>query len=290
MSAGKEITTSRRKEGEGMTETEGVAKPTGVVPPLSQPCQKAGVIGTMEEFDPEGIPPEIREILRGILSKQIDSGLAHDPMDHDVMPSKEQLGLGPGDLVAITHTEREQGGVEESFTIAEIVSPEEHAEAYPDWEDRLLNSFVLTKWFMRGSPTGGLGWFPRSKLVKFSKEHWEIMLGWITGVAPFDVKSGPPDWLIVRYNESLLGLAEANPGHMPVPILCPECDSPAVIISVTHHSTEEFCMGTPEPGMEWNELHVVTPYLKSHQCTSRMVCKACGHDQVLPDDVELYGH
>lgn len=248
----------------------------------------------MSEFhffsgDENDLPDGLAEVLRNLTSKvMFDSGFAHDHVADGAMPSEEQRGIGPGDLCAITHTE---GGnpSEREFMIAEVLNPESYAEEFPDWETRLLNSYVLTRWYVRGNlPNGELGWLARAKLVVFSREHFDIMMTWIRGE---DHGALPPLWLLERYNESLAGLAEANRESMPMPIRCPNCKSYAVMVKVTHISTDTYCMGTPYEKKDepWTDLHAVSPYTKQHEITTVIDCLKCSHHEQLPDEVGLYG-
>jgi len=253
-------------------------------------------MGEMFRFEMGGdgeLPEELMKLLQGLASQAMSTGLAHDPHDDEVRPSEEQLSLVPGDYVAITHSEDK---ADSEFIIALVADPELHAETYPDWEDRLLRSYLLLTWYSRNNQTGKVGWVPRSKLVKATKEQWETMMGWITtGNGPSD--SASPDWLISLYNHSLYGLWKANQDGMPQPIVCPECASPAVLVKLVKTETLHYCMGTkPEEAEKpWHtdgegmEFFVVSPYHKDYTTTSSYRCIDCGHEGDLPDEIEMYG-
>lgn len=240
------------------------------------------------EFGGE-LPEELKALLQGITRKAMDSGLAHDHAADEVMPSKEQLGLVPGDYVAITHSEQPS---DSEFMIAEVINPELHAEEFPDWEDRLLASYLFVKWYSRGNLEGLLGWVPRAKLVLCSESQFQTMTSWIKGEETLG--DNPPDWLVVLYNNALAGLADANPEGMPYPVKCPDCGGFGVLVKLTKTATEHYAMGTGHEvrDEEWkkeNHWHVVTPYHKDYKTVADLLCKECGYETRLPDELEMFG-
>jgi hypothetical protein len=235
-----------------------------------------------ENYGEDDQTPNLIELLNSLGFKSaFNTGLAHDPLAEDVMPSKEQLDLKPGDLCAITHGE----DITNEFTVAEIASPEDYAETFPDWETRLLKSYLLVIWRSKSNPVGSPGWVPRTRLIKFSRREYEIMLGWMHGD---DRGDDAPFWLKRRYNEALVGIAAANPDKVPMPISCPECGSVVVIIRLIRNQVEDYCMGRFPESVGVTGLHPVTTYNRRRSGEARLICEECGHEEVLSDDEEIY--
>jgi len=239
-------------------------------------------------FGGDDMPDGLEALLRGLARKAMDTGLAHDPTEDKIMPSKEQLNIAPGDCVAVMHMDH---GVDEEFCIAEVLYPEQHAETYPDWEDRLLKSFVLTRWYTGHNLHGKVGWIPRARLILVDRDHFDEMYQWLTD--GHDITGVPPTWLVIRYAEAMVGHAEAN-HQLPNPIRCPECESPAVIVTIHKSMDEKYTMGIKKEGQgkEWGEetpFHVMVPYTKDYAVHADIECKACGYEARLPDEIEMFG-
>lgn len=240
---------------------------------------EGGFFGSFGEGE---VPPEIQELLQGLTRRMYDSGLAHDPAER-FMPSADQRAVVPGDLVAVTTS---QEGDE--FTIAKVLNPEDHAEDFPNWEERDLQSLVLAKIYTPSDHSGYLGWLPRPRLVPVTEDQWNQMMRWITRDEWADQT---PAWLTRLYNKTLVGLAEANPEDMAMPIRCPECDSPSVIIKLTHHHVNTYAMGNKpgehEQGVRAKALYVVSPYRQDQKTVTDLICLDCDHTEELPEEQEL---
>lgn len=229
------------------------------------------------------VPPELQELLQGLTRRAYDSGLAHDPAD-DFMPSEEQRAVEPGDFVGITSSRE----VDE-FSIAKVLNPEDHADTFPNWEERVgVKSYVLAEIFTPSEQSGYLGWLPRTRLIPVTEDQWTTMKTWITNDGSEDKT---PSWLTKRYNETLVGLAAANSEDMAMPIRCPECDSSGVVIELTHHHTNVYCMGNKpgqsEQNIDAKALYVVSPYRQDHSTVTELKCLDCGMSRILPEEQEL---
>lgn len=236
-------------------------------------------------FGGEDLPPELVQLLQGLTRRTFDSGMAHDPADK-FMPSEAQKAIVPGDRCAVTSSREE-----DEFTIALVLDPEEHAETFPDWEERVkFQSYILANVFTPTELGGTLGWLPRTRLVPLESEaQWDQMLRWARGIE--ETKGPPPEWLTRLYNKTLYGMALANPEHMALPVKCPECDSVSVVITVVHHHRNSYCMGNKpgehEQGVRADALYVVTPYRENHTTVAELDCIDCKYHEQLPEEQEL---
>lgn len=249
----------------------------------------------MEGFsiNPEDLPEELRRILEGLMQKSmLDSGLAHDEVAENVVPSTLQQQLEPGDYIAVTRSD--DTVLDSELVIGQIVDPELHAEEFPDWRERLTGNYPMThllvRWYARGNEGPNLGWFPRSKLVRFEKEHWEELKEWIDGATPPQIA---PAFVVTTYNEAVDSLWEANKDKSPKPIRCEECDSTGVVVKIVHHREDYAAFGmapTDEVGTEHdpNRLHKLTPYGTTGYCKSWEICHDCGHERLQPDEIALF--
>lgn len=212
-----------------------------------------------------------------------DSGMAHDPAE-DFMPSAIQGAIEPGDFVGVTSSKDS-----DEFTVAEVLNPEDHAETFPDWKERVeINSYVCVKAYKESEPNGFLGWLPRTRLIKVTKDQFDTMIGWVRGA---EKEPNPPIWLTKLYNETLAAMAEANPEDMATPIRCPDCGSVAVTVTIHHDHKNTYCMGN-KPGeadqnVEAKALYVVSPYRENHNTESFLDCLDCFYHLELPDEQEL---
>lgn len=140
-------------------------------------------------------------------------------MDEKLKPFQEQYDLGPGDAAIISSAE---SLIDKDFTAVQILGPEQYAEEFPDWEDRLHNSYVLCKWNSEHDPEGETGWFARVKLIHIEESHYLEVQQW---VEKEDFPSQPPAWLKEYYDEYTDKLSKVTPGAVPVTPTCPECGS-----------------------------------------------------------------
>lgn len=251
------------------------------------------------EINPEDLPPEIQGILQGILRKTMDTGLGHDCTEDEVHPTPRQLALQPGDYVAVTQDKAEArasagpDGVS-AFMIGQVLDAEQHQGEYPDYDVRLMKSFILVEYFGPGeTDPGNHGWFPRAKVVPTTKEKFNEMLRWCRDGLP---DGGPPAWQIIDYNQHLDELAQANPDALSRALRCPECDSVGVLITITHTHYKRFAMGHRDPekaanGYPWKgeTLYACAPYGEGQDATETLECHSCGFKATLPSDIEMYG-
>lgn len=246
------------------------------------------------EINPEDLPEELQRLLREVMQKSmLDTGLAHDEVAENVVPSTQQQHLEPGDYVAMTRGD--ENVLDSELVIGQIVDPSRYADEFPDWEQRLTANYPMThllaRWYARGSVGLNLGWFPRAKLVKFEKEHWDELKEWIDGES--DPPKIAPSFVVTTYNNALEGLWEANKDKSPKPIRCENCDHPGVVVKIVHHREDYAAFGmapNDEAGTSYNpeRLHKLTPYGSTGYCKSWELCHNCGHERLQPDEIGLY--
>lgn len=149
-------------------------------------------------------------------------------MDDGLKPFQAQYDMGPGDLAIVSTAE---SFIDRDFTAVTLVDPAEHTEEFPDWEERLQNSYVLCQWISERDPDGDVGWFARVKLIAVAEEHFSNIKEW---VAKQNFPESPPAWLTGYYNEYQDSLAQVTPGAVPVTPTCPNCGSRQIQIHAMH--------------------------------------------------------
>lgn len=187
--------------------------------------------------DGEEPPEEVIEFLRNLKNKLLGETPRHEVTADIVNPNQEQYNLGPGDqcLVILGQNEEPRAVDDTTYTLVQILDPEEFTEEFPDWETRLMNSYVLGMWYGAGNDLGELGWFGRVNLMKINGWQWAATEAHNTGKKELLM---PCPWLIRRYGETIEGLRIANPElEMPSPICCGHCSSPSVLMK--YRQTQE---------------------------------------------------
>jgi hypothetical protein len=149
-------------------------------------------------------------------------------LDEKLKPFRAQYDLGPGDTAILSTAE---SLIDKDFTAVKVLTPEDHAAEFPDWEERLQNSYVLCRWNSEQDPEGDIGWFARVKLIQVAEEHYNLTQLW---VAEKNFPESPPAWLAEYHNAYADNLNEVSPGAVPVTPTCPECGSRDVQIHAMH--------------------------------------------------------
>jgi len=153
---------------------------------------------------------------------------AAEMVENTIMPIPAQLDFGPGDhaILAMANTP-----LENDFVILRGADPEKHAETFPDWEERVLNSYVLCQYFSRTDPEFKLGWFSRLKVMPITEYRYREARKWRKGDWPEEV----PDWAeayFLRYTDQL---SQAAPEVVPHVVSCPACGGRNIAIVVLRH-------------------------------------------------------
>jgi len=236
-------------------------------------------------FGGDDVPEQIQELLRKMISRSMLTGNAHDAVAEQVRPSQEQFDLGPGDFVSVSNSEDGGGSV---ICAARLLDPNEYAEDFPDWEERVLNSFVLGTWYTPDQLQGELGWFARSKLVKLSPAQFSEFFEWIkNGEVPNPV----PAWIAQRYNEVVIGLNEANEDFMPNPLKCGGCGSLAQVLDVSysHRSLHSVGRFRDKEGKDPNAYYAASQHSETEKRETLLRCLNCGATEDV-DGVEIFFH
>jgi len=132
-------------------------------------------------------------------------------------PTQAQYALTVGDKGIIAGSASD---LDDDLTLIEVLDPEQHKDEYPDWADRLQNSYLLCRWVSHHDPVGDHGWFSRVKIIKVSDEHFEVLRGWAT---EHNWPKEIPDWLMSYYKEYTDSLADTNIAKVPKIAVCGLC-------------------------------------------------------------------
>lgn len=154
-------------------------------------------------------------------------------VEAEIKPLPAQLEFGIGDAAVLASA---RTPLERDFAILKAIDPAEHAEMFPDWEERMLGlnnqgqgSFVLCEHFSAEDPEVSLGWFSRVKIMPISTERYEEAHRWITDGFPTDV----PDWVHEYYQDYTDALSERAPERVPHTAVCPQCQGRNVDLVVS---------------------------------------------------------
>jgi len=168
--------------------------------------------------------PEHNPMLAMLLESNSFVGMAPD-VENEIMPIDAQLNFGPGDVAMLAGANTP---LESDFAIVQAIDPEQKAETYPDWEERLLNSYVLCSKFSKNDPEVSIGWFSRVKILPISHQHYEEALGWLVNGFPDEV----PSWCETYHHRYVDQLAQHAPEIVPRGVVCPYCESRDVALIV----------------------------------------------------------
>jgi hypothetical protein len=138
-------------------------------------------------------------------------------VEDEVRPTESQYAIQVGDNVLIAST---SAHIDHDLGFGVVVDPLEYQALFPDYEDRLLRSFLLIKWRSRDDNLGDLGWFSRVKLIPISEDQGEQANGWFETGFPEE----PDAWVRDSYTALTQELATFNEG-VPSPVICPGCGS-----------------------------------------------------------------
>ena len=100
--------------------------------------------------------------------------------DRNFSPTTSQFALKEGDVGFVGGTDSH---VDHDLVMVRVIFPDETAQnEYPDWEERLSNSYVFCQWRSYRDPEGDYGWFARAGIIPLSKETYDKV------TADFDAK------------------------------------------------------------------------------------------------------
>lgn len=173
---------------------------------------------------------EMNPLLALIFEHSNFIGLSEE-VENEITPLDSQLNLRPGDhaIGATANTP-----LERDFTVVTLLDPSEHAGTFPDWEERLLKSYVFGEYCSFNDPNFHRGWFSRVKLLPITQEHFEIAEHWLPDNWPEWMTHTPPDWAVDYFDEYASELSKRAPSRVPNPVTCPNCNGRRVELHVAH--------------------------------------------------------
>ena len=223
----------------------------------------------------EELPEMIAKIISRSLAAKPNVLKPHDPISDRLMPSRAQLELGPGDLCLLAAAEQDPD--ERTYQLAQLLDPIDYADQYPDWEERVVvRTYLFGRWYDGENDLGGLGWFPRVRLIKLDQWQWDQVMAHIRGKKPLEV---PCRWMLQLFSEAVIGVADANPDvPMSRPLPCGTCGSLTVVARLFKSMDTEGVFGTfsNTPGKNPRDIYMGnTLYFKEEE-RAWLRCISCG--------------
>lgn len=237
--------------------------------------------------DGEELPEPIKELLKSIIGNTLHSESAHDSDADVINPAVEQYNLGPNDLCVIAEGDVEAAD-EQMFDLVELLDPAEFAGEFPDWEERVMNSYVLGNWYGEENEEGQLGWFPRVKLMKIDQDQWIKFWQHNFGGVRLDIPSG---WITQRFSELVIGLADANPDlDFPRPIQCMECGGLTVFIELRTTRMVRSQAGAfhGQTDKDPNHLYGISNVNDDRDAVWHLWCCSCDYRMEIPESVRIF--
>jgi len=197
-------------------------------------------------------------------------------VEDEIMPLDEQLNFDVGDA-AILATANTM--LERDFVILRMIDAEKHAKTFPDWEERLLNSFVLCKYFSRNDPEESIGWFSRLKVVPISNYRYREARTWMKKEFPSEI----PDWAFKAFQDLADRLSVNAPAIIPKAVTCPNCGDRNVGLKVVRRVTYAGRAGV----LKINDVEHYVPLsdpTEEANHTAMLVCQECHSEATLADD------
>ena len=180
--------------------------------------------------------------------------------------------MGPGDYAILPGT---AANIDQSITIFKILNPEEHKEEFPDWEERLQNSYVLGWLTDEEDVEGYLGWASRVKLIQLTQEQYENVQQMLVDGKPERM----PEWLDTLYHQYQKDLAAESPDNVPAPVTCSRCGKYTVTLHFSHSTELIFEVGK---NLKDDTYAVLPSYHRSCTSKARLVCHSCHHGVDVP--------
>lgn len=196
----------------------------------------------------------------------------------DVRPTESQCAIKPGDkaLFAQHHSE-----IDDAFTLLEVLDASEYAVPFPDWETRLMGSYVLCFWLSDDDQTGDIGWFHRTMLIQITDEQHAEVRGWIENKKFPEIR---PDWIVETYESFTRSVSRQDPNRIPDVAECEKCKSTDMFVVIKHKTMVWAMAGHFDSLDDRNDVYV--PMSEGqHECetVSSVLCRTCQHEKVLAD-------
>lgn len=234
---------------------------------------------------PQDVPPEIK----AALDKVVGQELAHralrgefaDTVSDQLAPSADSLNLQPGDRAMLIRGLSGAAGV---LTLVQLVDPAEHAETFPDWEERSWRSYVLCKYWtaLEHGEDPDLGWFSRLSLMRIPEEYqWEYFF---KEMLDEDVEEDPPPaWKIQLFVDHIHGVSAANDNFIPAAASCVACGSTALLLEASRTQENRFFIGHQSDDPDPSHYYAFMRYKSRERRLATALCLSCGHTDDLTD-------
>ena len=218
--------------------------------------------------------PELNPLLAIMHGEHSFVGESLD-MESKILPIPEQSALVPGDRALLGTS---SAPVESDFGLVEVLDASQYAETYPDWEERVLLSYVLCRHFSSEDPEFTLGWWHRVKLMPVAVVYYNEALEWMKTGFP----ENPPEWVNDSWTNYAGKLSVLMPDRVPAPLFCPQCESSHINLDVRWVITKSARAGKVTTDDKEN-------YIQVSDCDQQVVssaqlnCESCGAYAVLDD-------
>lgn len=151
-----------------------------------------------------------------------------------VRPTPEQLRAQPGDLALLAAS---NAVINIEMSIAILLDPAEYAETFPDWEDRLMRSWVLARWTTSDGQDTDVGWFERARLIPLDQAQYDELLALLPQLdTEEDTDALIPDWVKVKYRGLMEAMHASDPDKVATPVICGKCGGREVELHGTRYS------------------------------------------------------
>jgi hypothetical protein len=198
--------------------------------------------------------------------------------DEDTRPTTQQYAVQVGERVILAKTGSK---MDQDIVFGVVLDPEEHKEDYPDFQDRLLRSYMLVRWRSTLDSRGDNGWFARARLIPITDDdNWDEVEKWfLTETFPERF----PDWLNELYTSLTESLSEVN-ANIPKLVRCPGCDSMNVNLKAVHTAYIVGRAGkvTKDDGTE--SYTIFGEPEQSMNTEHRLICDDCGAFATLTEE------
>ena len=199
-----------------------------------------------------------------------------EKVENEIMPLEEQLTFTVGDCAIIAQANTQ---LENDLIFAKMLDASQHAETFPDWAEREMNSFVLCEYFSAADPDFSIGWFSRLKLLPIKQYRYKQARGWRKNGFPDEL----PDWIMKNHEWYTEQLAEHSPGTVPRSVHCPNCNSTDIELIVVRKLEYRSRVGSLT--IDGHEFFVpVMDPVETSTHVARLRCKGCDSKAELTDD------
>jgi hypothetical protein len=200
----------------------------------------------------------------------------------EVRPTPAQYAMQVGDVGFVLNSGSD---VDNCLQIIKILEPDSCPDRvppdYPDWEDNVRNDYLLCAWRAADDRSECIGWFSRCAIVPLAPEEYQDL----------NEKMDDPSWHYSDEGEPFLDVAyrRYHSDSIPInnpdgePLLCEECSSPQVVISI-HHIHMAKINGMRETRNGVTKLVKISPDSETCIAKYRLMCKDCGWDKPVEED------